>query len=166
MQKRSTKIENRSNNIHDNHNQCHARDDKHDRGGHPHHKPETILRERLSDAAFPYPTTFAYGAAHVRNHCKWDGHKPSPKYEVNTIKYWTSVTKGAKAGTTQTGGSPIERVLEQSIPATAQRSDGKTKNTNRTESKTYSHLEGADDFAGADGFSDMDTLEPIFQGDR
>jgi hypothetical protein len=80
--------------------------------------------------------------------------------KLNTIKYWTRVTKGAKAGITQTGGSPIERVLEHRTPAAAQRRDGKTKNTNRMESKTYSHLEGADDF------SNKDTLQPIFQGGR
>jgi hypothetical protein len=76
--------------------------------------------------------------------------------KLNTIKYWTRVTNGAKAGMTQTGGSPIERLLEHRNPAAVQRRDGKTKNTNRMESKTYSHLEGADDF------SNKDTLQPIF----
>ena len=94
--------------------------------------------------------------------------RPAPSIKLNTIRYWTRVTKGAKAGVTQTGGSPIERVLEQKSPAAVQRTDGKTKNINRAESKTYSHLEGADNFAGADGFegaddlSKMDTLQPIF----
>jgi len=77
--------------------------------------------------------------------------------KLNTIKYWTRVTNGAKAGMTQTGGSPIERVLEHMTPATAQRRDGKTNNTNRMESKTYSHLEGRDDFAAAVDFSNKDT---------
>jgi hypothetical protein len=86
--------------------------------------------------------------------------------KLNTIKYWTRVTNGAKAGMTQTGGSPIERVLEHRTPAAVQRRDGKTKNANRMESKTYSHLEGADDFEGADHFSNKDTLQPIFQGSR
>jgi hypothetical protein len=76
--------------------------------------------------------------------------------KLNTTKYWSRVTKGAKAGMTQTGGSPIETVLEHKTPAAVQRRDGKTKNTNRTESKTYSHLEGPD------GFSNKDTLQPIF----
>ena len=79
-----------------------------------------------------------------------------PSMKLNTIKYWTRVTNGAKAGMTQTGGSPIERVLEHRTPAAVQRRDGKTKNANRMESKTYSHLEGADDF------SNKDTLQPIF----
>ena len=69
---------------------------------------------------------------------------------------------GAKAGMTQTGGSPNETVLEHRLAAAAQRRDGKTNSTNRTQSKTYSHLEGADDFAGADDFSSKDTLHPIF----
>jgi hypothetical protein len=86
--------------------------------------------------------------------------------KLNTIKYWTRVTNGAKAGMTQTGGSPIERVLEHRTPAAVQRRDGKTKNANRMESKTYSHLEGADDFEGADHLSNKDTLQPIFQGSR
>jgi hypothetical protein len=76
--------------------------------------------------------------------------------KLNTIKYWTRITKGAKAGMTQTGGSPIERMLEHRTQAAVQSRDGKTKNTNRMESKTYSHLEGADDF------SIKDTLQPIF----
>ena len=82
------------------------------------------------------------------------------------MKYWTRVTKGAKAGMTQTGGSHIERVLEHRTPAAVQTRDGKTNNTKRTESKTYSHLEGADDFEGADEFSAKDTLQPIFSGGR
>ena len=82
MQKRSSKIEKRSNNIRNSHNRCYTRDGKHDRGGHPHHKPEAILRERLLDAAFPYPTTFPYGAAHIRDHSKWEGHQTGPKYKV------------------------------------------------------------------------------------
>ena len=98
MQKRSTKIENRSNNIHYSYNRCHARDDEHDRGGHPHHKPETILRERLSDAAYPYSTTFAYGAAHIRNHSKWDGHKSASKYDVEHDHVLDQSDQGRKGG--------------------------------------------------------------------
>jgi hypothetical protein len=58
--------------------------------------------------------------------------RPPPSMKLNTIKYWTRVAKGAKAGMIQTGGSPIERVLEHRTPAAVQRRDGKTKNTNRT----------------------------------
>jgi hypothetical protein len=92
------KINKHSNNIHNSHNRDNAHEDKHDRGGHPHYKPETILRERLLDAAFPQPTTFAYGAAHIRNYSKREGYKTGPKYEIEHDQVLEQSYQGRKGG--------------------------------------------------------------------
>jgi len=64
---------------------------------HPHQGPGTILRERVLDAAFAHPTTFAYGAAHIPNHSKRDGHKTAPEYKVEHDQVLNQLYHGRKA---------------------------------------------------------------------
>ena len=60
--------------------------------------PKRYLRERLLDAAFPHPTAFACGAAHIANHSKREGHKTGPKYEVEHDQVLDQSYQGRKGG--------------------------------------------------------------------